>query len=144
MPVTDLSDPSNWPANRRRDTAGVIAAPPILFGAALILGLLLQNVHPARISAVAGDALRLIGVLLVLIGLLLSIAVMHEFSRAGTHVSPYRETTRFVCTGPYRYTRNPDYIGQTLIYGGIAMGANSWWPLFLLPPALLVIQYGVI
>src|SRR5215217_2437128 len=81
MPVTDLSDPSNWPANRRRDTAGVIAAPPVLFGAALILGLLLQNVHPARISAVAGDALRLIGVLLVLIGLLLSIAVMHEFSR---------------------------------------------------------------
>ena len=59
-------------------------------------------------------------------------------------MSPYRETTRFVCTGPYRYTRNPDYIGQTLIYGGIAMGANSWWPLFLLPPALLVIQYGVI
>ncbi len=132
------------PADRRRDRAGVIAAPPILFGAALILGLSLHAIAPVRIAPLPGGTPRLTGVALIVIGLLFSVAVMRAFRSAGTHVSPYRETTRLVCAGPYRHTRNPDYIGQTLMYGGIALVANSWWPLFLLPPTLLLIHYGVI
>jgi protein-S-isoprenylcysteine O-methyltransferase Ste14 len=86
----------------------------------------------------------LAGVSLIVVGLLLSAAVVRAFRSAGTHVSPYRETTRFVRHRPYRFTRNPDYIGQTLIYGGIAVVVNSWWPLLLLPLALLVVHYGVV
>jgi protein-S-isoprenylcysteine O-methyltransferase Ste14 len=132
------------PEDRRRDTAGVIAAPPLLFGAALIVALSLHAIQPIRIASLSGGMLRLAGVALIVLGLLLSIAVVRAFGRAGTQVSPYRKTTRFVCTGPYRYTRNPDYIGQTLMYAGIAIVANSWWPLFLLPLVLLIVQRGVI
>ena len=132
------------PSDRGRDTAGVIAAPPLLFGAALIVARSLHAIHPIRIATLPGGMLRLAGVALIVLGLLLSIAVVRAFGRAGTQVSPYRETTRLVCTGPYRYTRNPDYTGQTLMYFGIANVANSWWPLFLLPFVLLAVQHGVI
>lgn len=132
------------PEDRRRDTAGVVAAPPLLFGVALIIALVLHAIRPIRIESPAGGILRLAGVALIVIGLLLSIAVVRAFGRAGTRVSPYRETTRFVSTGPYRYTRNPDYIGQTILYAGIAIVANSWWPLFFLPLVLFVVQRGVI
>jgi protein-S-isoprenylcysteine O-methyltransferase Ste14 len=130
---------------RRRDTAGVIAPPPVLYGVALIVALVLHHlVHPFRITSPPTVALRVAGIALLILGLALSVAVMRVFGRAGTPVPPSRPTTRFVSTGPYRYTRNPDYIGQTLVYVGIALVANSWWPLILLPVVLVVVQYGVI
>ena len=132
------------PEERRRDTAGVIAAPPLLFGAALIVALSLHTIHPIHIASSSAGTRRLVGAALIVPGLLLSIAVVRAFGRVGTPVPPYRPTTHFVTTGPYRYTRNPDYIGQTLTYAGIAVVANSWWPLFLLPLVLLVVQRGVV
>ncbi len=136
---------TNYPSEaRRRDTAGVIAPPPVLFGAALIVALLLHTVRHWRIALPPSVMLRAAGVALIVIGLLLSIGVMRAFGNAGTAVPPYRPTTRLVSTGLYRYTRNPDYIGQTLVYVGIALLANSWWPLVLLPLVLLVLHFGVI
>lgn len=140
--MTHATNPT--PDARPRDTAGVIAPPPVLFGAGLVLGLALHALHPIHLASSAGGALRAAGIVLIALGLLLSIAVMRVFGAAGTPVPPYRATTRLVCTGPYRYSRNPDYIGQTLTYVGIAVVANSWWPLVLLPLILLVVQRGVI
>ena len=131
-------------ADQRRDRPGVIAAAPILFGVALAIGFFLHAIAPLRIAPLAGATVGLAGAMLIVIGPLLSAAVVRAFRSAGTNVSPYRETSRFVCAGPYRYTRNPDYIGQTLMYAGIALVANSWWPLLLLPLALSVIQHGVV
>ncbi|HEX6535052.1 MAG TPA: isoprenylcysteine carboxylmethyltransferase family protein [Gemmatimonadaceae bacterium] len=132
------------PDDRRHDTAGVIAAPPLIFGAALIAALGLSAIHPIRIASRTSGMLRLAGVALIVLGFLLSTAVVLAFRKAGTQVSPYRQTTRFVSTGPYRYSRNPDYIGQMLMYAGIAVAANSWWPIFLMPLVLLVVQRGVV
>ncbi len=128
----------------QRETAGVVAAPPFIFGAALIVAVALHFLHPMHILSTATIVLHLAGLALIAIGLTLSIAVVRVFARAGTQLSPYRETTRFVRTGPYRYTRNPDYVGQALLYSGIAIVANSWWPLILLPVVLVIIQRGVV
>jgi protein-S-isoprenylcysteine O-methyltransferase Ste14 len=140
--MTDATKPR--PGDGRRETAGVIAAPPLLFGAALIVAFGLHALHPSHLVSSATSALRLAGIASIVVGLLLSITVVRVFGRARTQVSPYRETTSFVCTGPYRYTRNPDYIGQTLLYSGIALLANSWWPLILLPLVLVMIHRGVV
>ena len=129
----------------RRDTAGVIAAPPLLFGAALIGAVALHLfVYRLDITQHHRGILRAAAVALMVGGLLLSGAVMRVFRTAGTPVPPYRPTTRRVTSGPYRYTRNPDYIGQTLLYAGIASALNSWWPLLLLPLVLLIVQRGVV
>ena len=67
---------------RRRDTAGVIAAPPLLFGAALLLALVLHANYPMDIASRGHGAMRLAGVALIVVGLVLSGAVMREFGRA--------------------------------------------------------------
>jgi protein-S-isoprenylcysteine O-methyltransferase Ste14 len=70
--------------------------------------------------------------------------VVRRFARASTPVSPLRSTRTLVVDGPYRYSRNPDYLGQALVYTGSSVIANRLWPLLLLPSALAIITRGVI
>jgi protein-S-isoprenylcysteine O-methyltransferase Ste14 len=66
------------------------------------------------------------------------------FLRAGTSPNPYRPSTALVTTGPYRFTRNPMYLGFTLLYLGVTCWVNSLWPLLALPLILLLMQRSVI
>ena len=63
--------------------------------------------------------------------------------RGYTRSSPV-PTTAIVAQGPYRYTRNPIYIGMFLGQTGFALGFNSLWLLAMLVPFYLVIRYGVV
>jgi protein-S-isoprenylcysteine O-methyltransferase Ste14 len=59
-------------------------------------------------------------------------------------VSPYKPTSALVVDGPYRYSRNPIYLADALIYIGISVVIDTLWPILLLPIALAVLQQGVI
>ena len=64
--------------------------------------------------------------------------------RADTPISPNEPTTRLVTEGPFRYTRNPDYLSASIIYAGVASLANALWAILLLPIVLVVTQRDVI
>ncbi len=69
---------------------------------------------------------------------------MRRFAAASTPVSPLHPTRALVVDGPYRYSRNPDYVGQTLIYAGSSVMRNRVWPLLLLPAVLAIVTHGVV
>jgi protein-S-isoprenylcysteine O-methyltransferase Ste14 len=125
------------------DHAGVIAPPPVLYAGALIASFVLRRFWPAPISGgatwvvLAGVALGLLGVGLVVWGLV-------TMRSAGTNVDPRKETTAIVADGPFRVTRNPLYVGLTLIYLGLTLGFDVWWGLVLLVPLLIVMHFGVV
>lgn len=120
----------------------MVAPPPVLFGAALLLACALHWLDPFIIA----PRIYLVfpAIVLIAAGLSLSAAILRAFRIAGTPVAPRHGSTRLVLTGLYRYSRNPDYIGQALAYIGIALAMNSWWPLILLPAILPTIHYGVV
>jgi protein-S-isoprenylcysteine O-methyltransferase Ste14 len=64
--------------------------------------------------------------------------------RAETPLDPRRAPTRLVVDGPFRYTRNPGYIGFTLVYAGISLLSRASWPLVFLPGVIATIDRGVI
>jgi protein-S-isoprenylcysteine O-methyltransferase Ste14 len=78
--------------------------------------------------------------LAVLAGLALNWLMPLPFLPAATHLP----TTTIVETGPYRFTRNPIYLGMVLGLIGLAIAFNSLWLLMMLVPFALVIRYGVI
>jgi protein-S-isoprenylcysteine O-methyltransferase Ste14 len=127
----------------RSDTAHVLAPPPVIFVGALALGAVLQAVRPAHLFPNSRTA-RLAGGCLIAAGVALSAAVMYHFGRADTPVTPWSETRRLVVSGPYRFSRNPDYVGQTLITGGLGLLLDLPWVVVALVPALVLVRYGVI
>jgi len=126
----------------RADNPGVVAPPPLIFAGALVAGLLLNRLRPTPF--LPRTLSRLLGWPLVVTGLLLGLWGFREMRRAGTNVDPYHPTTAIVERGPYGFTRNPLYVGMTLIYSGISARANASLAALLLPAALHVVHYKVI
>ncbi len=62
----------------------------------------------------------------------------------GTNVNPTQPATTIVETGPFRFTRNPLYVGLTIIYVGLSLALNTWWSLFLLIPVWIVMHLFVV
>ena len=54
------------------------------------------------------------------------------------------QTTAIVTHGPYRFTRNPIYLGMFLGQTGLAIGFDNLWILATLIPFYLVLRYGVV
>jgi protein-S-isoprenylcysteine O-methyltransferase Ste14 len=144
LPLTPMSNPSvNSKSSERPDIPHVLAPPPVFFLGAVALGMALQAVWPLPLFAHSLMA-RVVGGCLILGGLALSGAVMYHFGRAVTPVIPWKETRRLVVSGPYRFSRNPDYVGQALLAGGLGLLFAAPWVLLVLVLSLLLVRYGVI
>jgi protein-S-isoprenylcysteine O-methyltransferase Ste14 len=125
-----------------RDTAGVIAPPPLVYLGGLAAGLALASALPA--TPVPPAVRWPVGGALLAAGATLMGSFVRAFARAGTPVSPFSASTALVTTGPYRISRNPAYLGMALVYTGIAVSVEALWALAPLPAVLAVIDRGVI
>jgi protein-S-isoprenylcysteine O-methyltransferase Ste14 len=136
-PVTFAS-----PAEIPKSTAGVIAPPPLIYLVPLIGTLFLRHWYPVRI--VGPHAAAPVGIACLLLGLAAHLSAVLTLRRAKTSPKPWLPTTAVVTAGPYRFTRNPIYVGFSLIYIGVGFWANTLWPFLVLPFILLVMQFGVV
>jgi len=118
------------------DVAGVIALPPLIFLGFLAAATVLEAILPLPIP-VAGVALAASGFGMITMG-------TRRFAAAGTNIPPTLPTTALVVDGIYGRTRNPLYLGTTLIYLGLSVAAGSLWAIGLLVPLLWVINVGVV
>jgi protein-S-isoprenylcysteine O-methyltransferase Ste14 len=126
-------------------TAGVIARPPLLFLAALLLGFALDRLVPLWFTLPGGHLVQwMVAGSLILIGLALVAAGIRNFSRAATPVPTNEPTRALVTTGIHSWSRNPIYLGLFLVYGGIGVTGGSLWVLILILPLAITIRYGVV
>lgn len=63
------------------------------------------------------------------------------FRRTGQDPTPWSPTPALVLRGPYRFTRNPMYVGMAAVHVGLSLGAGSGWVLALAPAALLCVHF---
>src|SRR5256885_3797389 len=125
------------------DSSGVVFPPPFVYALGLGIGYALDRLKPATIG-VDGGARTLLGWVLAGAGVALAASAIVLFRRAGTSPVPIQPTTALVVRGPYRFTRNPMYLGLAALYVGVTLLINSLWPLVVLPVVLIVIRWWVV
>ena len=125
------------------DTANVIVRPPLAWALAVIAGLALDWLMPLPFLPADVPAGGL-GILVFVVALALATWAIVTMTKAGSNVPTNRPTTTIVESGPYRFTRNPIYLGMFGGLIGLAIAFDTLWLLLMLVPFALVIRYGVV
>ena len=100
--------------------------PPILYGLALLVGVGLGKVAPAP-AWLDGPVARGLGGLLLALGLGLDLAAAITMWRRRANILPHRPATALVTSGPFAWSRNPIYLGNTTALCGAGLAfANPW------------------
>lgn len=109
--------------------------PPVLFLLAIILMIVAWSVwtQPVLIP----PPWHWFGVLLIVMGLPLNVGSALYFQRIGTNIIPHREPGKLVSDGAFRYTRNPMYLGFSLMLLGLAV-------IFPVPTSFVIVIVFVI
>lgn len=132
--------------SQARDTAGVVAPPPLIAAIAVALGLLLDRLLPAYVLTVllSFSERIVIGGIVMVAGLALALPAVFAFRRANTHVEPWKPSSALVTDGIFRWLRNPMYVGATLLLVGFAVLFASDWTLVMTIGFALVVHFGVV
>lgn len=131
--------------DQSKDTAGVIAFPPLLLAAALGFAVVLGFVLPLGILPDALSPISLIpGLALFSLAGLLGLSGIIAFRAAGTNIEPHKPTLVLVYSGPYRLTRNPMYLGLLMLHLAVTLLASLDWGVLTVIPLALLLHFGVI
>ncbi|HYR99138.1 MAG TPA: isoprenylcysteine carboxylmethyltransferase family protein [Gemmatimonadales bacterium] len=126
------------------DTSGVQVPPPLIYAGGFAAGFGAHRLLPIHLWPEPTALVRVVGWSLIGAGVLLAVSAAFLFRRAGTTPNPMKPTSALVIWGPYRFTRNPMYVGLTTLYVGGTLLLNDPWPLVFLPLVIALIQRYVI
>jgi protein-S-isoprenylcysteine O-methyltransferase Ste14 len=116
---------------------------PWVYVLAYLVGAVVERLSPTHfLESIPG--ICSIGATLLAAGALIAGWGLATFYRARTTTVPGQTSAQLVTWGPYRFTRNPMYIGLTLAYLGEAGMLRQAWPLALLPLVLAYANWTVI
>ncbi|UCG85615.1 MAG: isoprenylcysteine carboxylmethyltransferase family protein [Gemmatimonadota bacterium] len=110
------------------------ALPPTYFLVAVILAVALHLAFPVlRFWTVP---LSLVGIVPLILGIVLNLTADHRFKQYQTTVKPFEQSASLVTEFPFSISRNPMYLGLTLMLLGVALllgSVSSLVPVLLFP-----------
>lgn len=126
-----------WSAESRRarklqkdaSASAVMRVPvPWVFTLVYLVGAAVRRVVPIaiRLPELAW-IFRAAGFVLVGVGIAIAFSALGIFRKTNTTTVPFETPSTLVISGPYRFTRNPMYVGLTLIYLGVAGTRLGIW-----------------
>ena len=125
------------------DRPSVLIPPPIPWALAILAGLVVGWLYPLHFVPASIPRAWVGGGLFVL-AVALAVWAIVTIREAGTQFDVHKPTTAIVENGPYRFTRNPIYLGMFLSQAGIAIGFGDLWVLATLVPFYFVLRHGVV
>jgi len=124
---------------------GVIVPPTLLFLLGFCAGLWWNQADPWPMQNGGEHGWRLLaGTLVAGAGAAVFWTGLWTFASLRTGIMLQDPATRIVTTGPYRWSRNPQYVAFVTLYLGATILADTVWPLILLPVVIAVLRALVI
>jgi len=131
--------------NLERDTRRprTLILPPAPYAAAMLGGWWLDR-YQIALPLDLGALTHIFGWLVTGLGLGLMLWTMWTFARHRTTVNPYGGASALCTGGPFRFSRNPIYLGDWFMLLGVSMLLNTFWPLVFAPLIWIMLRFGVI
>ncbi len=120
----------------------VLMPPPLIYLGGMAVGYGLDRALDMTIASPRWS--QLLSVPLVLAALLLIVSTLIIFRQHRTTVLPHRAASTLVTAGPFRYSRNPIYLGFTCLHIACALSLASIGIAVMLVPVLFVMNRHVI
>ncbi len=128
-------------AGLEEDHAQVKVPPPLLAFLFVLIAFGLHWLYPLSATA---KITRWVGITIVLAGLSLAFLAVRQLFAVGTTIEPQGSVTALVTDGPYRYSRNPIYLGYILILIGLPLSLGTYWGLLISPALVAALNVFVI
>ncbi len=116
--------------------------PPIYLLLTLIVMGVLHGFIP--IASLVPPPYRYAGLALFAFGVGMTVSAAGLFSKLGTPLKPFEESTVVVTTGMFRFTRNPMYLGMVVGLLGVAIFLGSLVSLLPVPVFVAIIHFQFI
>lgn len=113
------------PVSGDSERPNVLPWPPMLLVAAAVGAIALGNWLPLALPE--SRFVNWPGLLLAAIGIGFDAWAIVTMRRANTNVLPHRAADRLVSWGPFRLSRNPIYLGNTLLLVGVGLATGNGW-----------------
>ena len=113
--------------------------PPIWFLLFSIIAFLVHWLWP--LSFDLPIPLKMISIAIMVSGVVLAAWARATFRSYDTSANPFAEADCLVTTGPYRYSRNPMYMGMLLVLIGLGFWLQSLTALMVMPLFVYVINH---
>ena len=126
----------------REDSPGLIVPPPVYVLTIIVISVWLNANWPAHFDG--GIFLVWVGYLVSGLAVSLLAVCMWQFHVHETDIRPHKPARCMIRQGPYRYSRNPIYLGFLLFQLGYGLTESQWWVLASLPASYLILRYHVI
>ena len=125
-----------------REKPNTIPWPPLVYSAAMVLAWLLERYDAFEVLDHALAVLpRWSGLAVFGAGVAVDVWAFLTLRASKTTVLPNATSTALVTSGPYRFTRNPIYLGNTVALLGFAIGLRWGWLLLLLPVTVAAVNW---
>jgi protein-S-isoprenylcysteine O-methyltransferase Ste14 len=102
--------------------------PPLIYLAAITTSIVLHILYPLPfIGPPLADLLFAAGWLLIVAFVVIEVSAIRTLRKAKTTVMPNRGTEHLVTGGPFSFSRNPIYLGNTILMFGIGLVTQIVW-----------------
>lgn len=128
----------------KQDHAGVYIPPPLIYIAVFLTAVLIQRFVHLNNSFFVTTASRVIGSVMLLIGLIFNIPALRQFFKTKNTLITIKPANSLQTSGIYSVSRNPMYVSLVFFYLGISFFVGNWWNFILFPLLILIVQEYVI
>ena len=118
--------------------------PPLVFLALIGVGMAIDRFAGPFALPVSRSVRLACAVVFGLAGLAAVSSALWRFYRTGQDPEPWKPSPVLIGQGPYRFSRNPMYLGMVLLQISAGVILDNLWIVLLSGPALLVVHFTAV